>query len=360
MGFIAGVLLGITLCNVLDLRTGVILLMGLTGAFVFFVLAIGAKVITGEETIVYYHHEIGIMVTCSIVLRTLHLPVLTYLDITLLGIATFLAFGRIGCYSVGCCHGRPAKRGVVYGHQHVESGFTFYYEGVPLLPVQLAESAFVFIIIISGTTLLLLRVQPGTVLMLYTVVYGAFRFIIEFFRGDPERGYYKGLSEAQWTTLILVATTLGFAFAGSVPLFSWHIAVTAGLFIISIYLVIKDSFQNRIFKPGHIRQIAEALYQLEENRSVDDTINICKTKQGLCLSTGQSVKNGILVPHHTISFDDKKRSLTPAVAEKLAQVIRRLQKQEGSYEIVEKENGIYHIIFSANEKEKNMLNIEKV
>ncbi|MBD0287506.1 MAG: prolipoprotein diacylglyceryl transferase, partial [Flavisolibacter sp.] len=160
--------------------------MSLTGAATFFLLAILAKIITGEEVIVYYHHEIAILIMCAVVLHALHQPVLPYLDITILGIATFLAFGRIGCFNVGCCHGRPVKGGVRYRHEHVEAGFTPYYEDVPLFPVQLVESAFVFIVVIAGSFLLLRSFPAGTVLLLYTVVYGLFRFSIEIFRGDPE------------------------------------------------------------------------------------------------------------------------------------------------------------------------------
>ena len=101
IGFIVGCVLGITLCNFLNLHTWIIVLMTLTGAFTFFLLAIIAKIITGEEVIVYYHHEIAILIMCSIVLKLLHAPLLNYLDITILGIATFLAFGRIGCFNVG-------------------------------------------------------------------------------------------------------------------------------------------------------------------------------------------------------------------------------------------------------------------
>ncbi|HEV8505247.1 MAG TPA: prolipoprotein diacylglyceryl transferase family protein, partial [Chitinophagaceae bacterium] len=154
--------------------------MSATAAATFFLLIIATKLIIGKEVIVYYHHEIAILIMCSVVLIALGLPVLSYLDITILGIATFLAFGRIGCFSVGCCHGKPSKKGVIYGPKHVQDGFTSYYEGIPLFPVQLVESGFVFLIIITGSLLLTQNTKPGTVLILYTVIYGSFRFVIEF------------------------------------------------------------------------------------------------------------------------------------------------------------------------------------
>ena len=126
----------------------------------------------------YYHHEISIMIFCALALYLLNKPVLPYLDISILGIGVFIGFGRIGCYSVGCCHGRPHKHGVKYGQAHVDAGFTWFYKDVPLLPVQLIESSYVFLIVISGVILLLNHAAPGTVLIVYTVVYGLMRFIL--------------------------------------------------------------------------------------------------------------------------------------------------------------------------------------
>jgi prolipoprotein diacylglyceryltransferase len=350
MGFIAGVLLGMMLCYLMEFRVAIILLMGLTGAVTFFLLAIFAKIITGREIIVYYHHEIAILITCSIVLKVLGLPVLRYLDITILGIATFLAFGRIGCFNVGCCHGRPAKKGVVYLHKHVEAGFTQYYEGVPLFPVQLIESAFVFIVIISGTFLLLQKSASGTVLILYTVIYGSFRFAIEFYRGDPERPYWKGLSEAQWTTLLLVAISVLLGVFDLIPLYLWHLIISVLLFIVASVVVLRENIANKMQRPVHIRQVAIALQRLSDVKSKftnpqssADLIEICQTDLGLNLSKGKAVVKNSIVQHYTISCK-KNVLLTYAIAQKIAVVIQQLEKYRGPFEIREKQDA-FHILF---------------
>lgn len=349
MGFVAGILLGTVLAGLLGLQAGIILLMGATGAFVFFLLAIGAKLITGEETIVYYHHEIAILIVCCIVLRTLGLPVLIYLDITLLGIAAFLAFGRIGCFSVGCCHGRPARRGVTYGHKHVESGFTFYYEGVTLFPVQLVESAFVFIVIICGSVLLLQGSAPGTVLIVYTAVYGSFRFIIEFFRGDPERPYWKGLSEAQWTTLVLMVASVILGSTGLIPFYIWHLIISLLLFIGALVVVLRDSAVSKMNRPAHIRQIAIAIknfpYEdMESEENLNQTVAIMQTDLGLNLSKGQVEQEGNLVSYYTVSCQ-RNRLLTQRTVRKIATVIQSLQDHKGPFEIRLKKNDVFHIVF---------------
>ncbi|HLK27343.1 MAG TPA: prolipoprotein diacylglyceryl transferase family protein [Puia sp.] len=345
LGFICGTSLGIFLTSYLNLHPYIIFLMTLVGAATFFLLAFAAKIITGEENIVYYHHEIAILIFCSITLKLLHYPVLPYLDIIILGIGTFLAFGRIGCFNVGCCHGKVSNHGVVYSHKHVEEGFTYYYEGVSLLPVQLIESAFVFCVVITGSILLLNHIAPGTVLIIYTVVYGAYRFGIEFFRGDPERPYWKGLSEAQWTTLILVAITLLLSVAGLLPFYDWHLIIFLLLVIASCYIIFiknKDD-EYRLLNPAHIHEIASALQIRSEGKN--NLINIYETYEGLSISSGYQQEQNNLIQYYTLS-GDRKLKLNQRVVEKIASIIRLIKKHKAGFEIVEKQNGIYHIIFT--------------
>jgi prolipoprotein diacylglyceryltransferase len=355
LGFLFGAVLGISLCYFLNFHIGIILLMTLIGAATFFALAFLAKILTGGETIVYYHHEISILINCSIVLKLLHLPVLNYLDITILGIATFLAFGRIGCFSVGCCHGKPAKKGVAYGHDHVKDGFPYYLESVILFPIQLVESAFVFLVIISGSIMLLQQAPPGTVLIFYTVIYGAFRFTIEFFRGDAERPYFKGLSEAQWTTLILLAISLLFSFVGLIPFYLWHFIVSACLFLVSFFVIINNSKKKNVFSPHHVMQIASGLIELDKqnkDRQPAATINMFQTDFGFIFSKGQIVKNKSLITHYTFSSKTNK-PVDLKTVEKLAELIKKLRHHKSKLRITGKQNGIYHILFRDFLKDQN-------
>ncbi|MBU0682991.1 MAG: prolipoprotein diacylglyceryl transferase [Candidatus Omnitrophota bacterium] len=90
-------------------------------------------------------------------------------------IALGQAFGRIGCFLNGCCYG-----GIVQSGCRV----TFPGEDVCRIPVQLYSSMILFLI-----CMLLLKLRQkdffqGVIFALYLVLYGAFRFFIDFLRGD--------------------------------------------------------------------------------------------------------------------------------------------------------------------------------
>jgi prolipoprotein diacylglyceryltransferase len=354
LGFICAVLLSIFLARQLALNPAIILLLSIVGAATFFALAFTAKRITGTETIVYYHHEIMIMIFSALALYLMKQPVLRYLDITLLGIGTFLGFGRIGCYSVGCCHGRPHKHGVVYGQQHVDAGFTWFYKNVPLLPVQLIESAYVFLTVIAGVFLLLHHVKPGTVVVIYTVIYGLMRFAIEYFRGDPERPLWQGLSEAQWTTLSLTGITYIISRVGWLPSYNWHcmiLIVMAAAALITIYYF-NRGLEHRLFSPSHIMQLATGLNLLEEadasQRSAQQgRINVYTTGAGFSVSFSTQNTNQAGV-HYTISLRNKIK-INPESAHKMARTISILKNCGDKYELIETQNGIYHILFAESQ-----------
>ena len=116
------------------------------------------------------------------------------------GITLGHAFGRIGCFLSGCCYGIEVAPG---------TGVVFPGMDHPVLPTQLIESMFLFVL----TAVLLmfaLKYNFTFNFVLYAVFYGIFRFIIEFFRGD-ERGQLAGLSPSQIWCIVLIV--------GAIPLY---------------------------------------------------------------------------------------------------------------------------------------------
>ncbi len=358
IGYILGTAFGLIMTLKLDLDVLIILSMSLVAVGVFFILVLLAKWILKEEIIVYYHHEIVIMITCAFVLFLLNRPILQYLDITLLGIGVFVIFGRVGCYSVGCCHGRPYKHGVIYGEDHVKKGFTWYYKNVPLLPVQLIESGYVLLTVITGALILFSHKQPGTVIIVYTVFYGLMRFTLEYFRGDPERPFWLGLSEAQWTSVSLIFITFLMSQANWLPAYNWHWIVLVGLLIVmlgTIYFYKNNPFDT-LFIPRQVRQFAEGLVLLENAsnnlfQGQKPGINIYTTSNGLSVSRDNVETDRGNIKCYTISCKNRI-TISSTLAHRIARLISNLENEGADYELIEKQNGIYHILFI--NKEQNL------
>lgn len=109
------------------------------------------------------------------------------------------AFGRLGCFMAGCCYGIPyhGPCAVVFPEQ------SFAPSGIELFPVQLLESATLFLIsFILG--FLTIRFDFAYTIETYFILYGIDRFFIEFLRYDEERGIYGPFSVSQWISLIAV------------------------------------------------------------------------------------------------------------------------------------------------------------
>jgi len=133
------------------------------------------------------------------------LPVWKMTDIFSPGIALGQSIGRLGCFSAGCCYGRPTTS--VFGATF-RNPYSHDAVGVPLNialhPTQLYEAATNLAIFLILWTVLKKRKFQG-----HLIFYSTSRFVIEFFRGDPERGFVlDGLfSTSQFISLLL----LGFA-----------------------------------------------------------------------------------------------------------------------------------------------------
>jgi len=117
--------------------------------------------------------------------------------------------GRLGCLAAGCCHGADTDKW--YGVMHyavLENGELF-----PLgkkVPVQLFEALFLFAL--AGVMLWLFFGKFGKenkgrfpLLPIYAIVYGVWRFCIEFARSD-ERGetIIPALSPSQLIAILMI------------------------------------------------------------------------------------------------------------------------------------------------------------
>ncbi len=116
------------------------------------------------------------------------------------------AFGRVGCFFAGCCHGKQTSSWIGVTMYQWESG-----EYAKCVPVQLFEAA--FLLALSGVLFyLFMKKKTGfPLLSVYLIAYGIWRFCIEFARGD-DRGQspVPFLTPSQFIAVILIAVGVGY------------------------------------------------------------------------------------------------------------------------------------------------------
>lgn len=101
------------------------------------------------------------------------------------------AIGRIGCYFSGCCYGR------IIDHSNLLSSFFERH------PTQIYESIFLFILFSFMSLKDKMKIYISDI-YIYLLLYGIFRFFIEFLRGDYRGQYLNSLSPSQWISLFII------------------------------------------------------------------------------------------------------------------------------------------------------------
>lgn len=138
--------------------------------------------------------------------RRHHLPGWRTADVLAPGVIIGQAIGRLGCFSAGCCWGKPATVPWavtfrdVYAARAVGTPLD-----TPLHPTQIYESAACFLIFFFLLWLAPRKRFHGQVVLAYVAAYSVVRFALEFLRGDPDRGtWFRGaLSTSQLIALLL-------------------------------------------------------------------------------------------------------------------------------------------------------------
>jgi len=120
-------------------------------------------------------------------------------DIAAVCISIGLGFGRIGCTMAGCCYGVPyhGPFAIKFTDPH-----SLAPKGIYLFPSQPISSLANFLIFFILYFLYKRKKFDGQIFSLFLILYGTFRFLIEFLRATPK--IFFGLSENQILSLIFI------------------------------------------------------------------------------------------------------------------------------------------------------------
>lgn len=174
---------------------------------------------------VFYGGFIGAVIASVIIMRRYKLPWWRTADVFAPGIIIGQAIGRLGCFSAGCCWGKPTTSwlGIRFseaGHEVTDVPIVVShlrdsteriqwsdklggpFEALYLHPTQLYEAFSALIIFFILLWMLKRRKFYGQIILAYAILYAVTRFTIEFWRDDP-RGEVFGLSTSQFVALML-------------------------------------------------------------------------------------------------------------------------------------------------------------
>ena len=153
--------------------------------------------------VVYGGIIVGVL-TAYLYCRTNRLNFAKWADLCLPSVALAQGFGRIGCFLAGCCYGKETTSPLGITFHHSE----FAPNNIPLLPTQLMSSALNFLHFFILVTASRHIKKSGTIAKLYLILYSAGRFLLEFLRGDSERGYIGSLSTSQLIAILVFIGTM--------------------------------------------------------------------------------------------------------------------------------------------------------
>jgi Prolipoprotein diacylglyceryl transferase len=350
-GLACALALAMALGAYLDLSLWVMAVLVLSSVLTVFALALAMKILTGAEQLIYYHHEIAVLSVVTVELWLLHQPRLPYLDAIALAVGAFMSCGRIGCLMVGCCHGRPCGWGVCYRAEHRTFGFPPYYVGVRLFPIQVVESLWALFLTVVGSLIVVNGLPSGSAFAWYLVAYDGGRFCCEFLRGDPERPYYKGFSEAQWIAVSLTALVALAELFGLLPLQWWHVDLAVCLVLTMLIVAgVRRCWRipkDKLLHPHHIQELAEVVEAVscfvDADRAPNPTdVPIGCTSFDVLVSASRISNAEGSVYTYTLSYRNKV--MEEEAAQILAELICQLRHCSGSGKLIRGRAAVFHVL----------------
>lgn len=134
-----------------------------------------------EGGLVFYGGFILAAIICIWMIRKNGLKVWQTLDIFAPALAIGVCFGRLGCFSAGCCYGKPCDLPWAVTFTNPQSLAIL---NTPLHPTQLYSSLGALVTFIIIYSFRKRKSFDGQLTLIWIFMYSGFRSIIEFYRGD--------------------------------------------------------------------------------------------------------------------------------------------------------------------------------
>lgn len=154
---------------------------------------------------VVYGGIIGGILAGYLYSRVQKLNFLQYFDLIMPSIALAQGFGRIGCLLAGCCYGKETDSVLAITFHDSD----FAPNGIPLMPTQIYASILDFLHFGILLWIAKKKKADGQVAASYLIFYSIGRFVLEFFRGDLERGSVGSFSTSQFIGIFILLAGVG-------------------------------------------------------------------------------------------------------------------------------------------------------
>ena len=127
-----------------------------------------------------------------IYLHVRKLEMLRYLDITAAEIPIVIFFVRLGCLCAGCCYGKPTDFFIHLIFRKTSSAAGYYHPNIALHATQPYFMLNALVMLVLLNLVYKYRQFKGQVFAVFFIYYGVSRFLLEFLRGDEDRGLFFG------------------------------------------------------------------------------------------------------------------------------------------------------------------------
>ena len=189
-----------------------ILLGGFAGAKLLFLLTQWKNLMQYPSLLRYYLSDgfvvfggiIGGIAACFLFCSRKKLSFLSWFDFLMPSVALGQAFGRMGCLLAGCCYGKECHGSLSIVFHNSD----YAPNGVPLIPTQLYSAFFDAALVLVLLRTDAVKKKNGETAAAYLLLYSVGRFVIEFMRGDVERGFVGFLSTSQFVACFTFLTGL--------------------------------------------------------------------------------------------------------------------------------------------------------